>query len=112
MDDIVTQFQLDMINAYQSCIREVHYNPTLVGQHLTEYGAVETARWLVNLPGDTSGNTAGFTKLWEAHRHDLTAEALILKPQYASLFSVEDRRKAYDALKEYEYAFPPEIKRP
>lgn len=109
MSDLATQFHQEMVNAYQTCIRELHYHPTLVLQYLGEHGAVETARWLVNLQNEES---SGFTKLWEARRLDLSAEAMILKPEYAPLFSVEDRRTAYDILKQYDYVFPPGMQRP
>lgn len=102
------QFHQDMVNAFQTCIRELNYHPTIALHHFEKHGAVETAHWLVNLRNDPYG----FTKLWEAGRLDLSAEALILKPEYAPLFSLEDRRIAYDVLKEYKYTFPPGIQRP
>ena len=102
------QFHQDMVNAYQTCIKKLHYHPTLVLHYLGEHTAVETARWLVNLPNESSG----FTRLWQEDRLDLSAEAMILKPEYAALFSVEDRRTAYDTLKAYDYHFPEGVHRP
>ncbi len=103
-----TQFHLEMVNAFQTCIRGLNYHPTIAMHHFEEHGAVETAHWLVNLRNDPSG----FTRLWEARRLDLSAEALVLKPEYASLFAVEGRRIAYDVLKEYGYVFPSGFQRP
>lgn len=102
------QFHQDMVNAYQICIKKLHYHPTLVLHYLGEHTAVETACWLVNLPNDSSG----FTRLWQEGRLDLSAEAMILQPEYAALFSVEDRRTAYDTLKAYDFTFPEGVKRP
>ena len=102
------QFHQDMVNAYQICIKKLRYHPTLVLHYLGEHTAVETACWLVKLPNESSG----FTRLWQEGRLDLSAEAMILKPEYAALFSVEDRRTAYDTLKAYDYAFPTVVNRP
>lgn len=108
LEAVRVQFHQDMVNAYQICIKQLHYHPTLVLHYLGEHTAVETACWLVNLPNDSSG----FTKLWQEGRLDLSAEAIILKPEYAALFSVEDRRTAYDTLKAYDYKFPEGVHRP
>jgi hypothetical protein len=108
LDLLRSSFHQKMVNAIQTCIRELHYNPTLVSQRIGEYGAVETAHWIMRLTGETTG----FTKLWEAGRLDLSVEAIILRPEYAPLFSLEERREAYDCLAEYHYVFPPGITRP
>lgn len=108
LDALRIRFHQEMVNAYQACIKDLHYHPTLVLQYLEEHTAVETAHWLVNLPNESSG----FTKLWEAGRLDLSAEAMVLKPEYAPLFSVEDRRLAYDILKQYGYKLLATIQRP
>jgi hypothetical protein len=108
MDELRSQFHRAMVDAYQACVQGVDYHPTLVKRHMGEHGAVETARWLVNLPNESSG----FTRLWEAKRIDLSAEAIILQPEFVPLFSVEDRRLAYDTLKAYGYAFPTGVVRP
>ncbi len=108
LEALHAQFHQDMVNAYQTCIKELHYRPTLVLSYLGEHSAVETACWLVNLPNDSSG----FTKLYEAQRLDLSAEAMMLKPEYATLFSVKDRRTAYDTLKAYRYRCPEDVRRP
>jgi hypothetical protein len=102
------QFHQDMVNAIQTSIRELHYNPTLVSQRIGEYGSVETAHWIMQLTGETSG----FTKLWEARRLDLSVEAIVVRPEYAPLFTLEERRQAYDTLVEYHCTFPPGVLRP
>nr|MBA3533071.1 EVE domain-containing protein [Ardenticatenales bacterium] len=58
-----------------------------------------TARRLLN-----AGNTSeGFTRLWELGRLDLTVEAIVLKPEFASLFSEEERTRARERLREVRY---------
>ncbi|MFI5276535.1 MAG: hypothetical protein ACHQ1E_04660 [Ktedonobacterales bacterium] len=90
------------------CISELHYHPTYVLQHMGDHDGVETAVWLVSKPDETSG----FTTLWEAGRLDLSAEALILRDEFAPLFAPELRRTVYDTLKAYHWKSLAEIKRP
>ncbi|MGE5333437.1 MAG: hypothetical protein ACM3N4_01940, partial [Nitrososphaerota archaeon] len=58
------QFFQDMVNTFQTCIRELHYHPTIAMHYMEDHGAVETAHWLVNLRHDPYG----FIKLYNAGR--------------------------------------------
>ncbi len=49
------------------------------------------------------GTTDGFQRLKEEGRLDLTMEALVLRPEYAELFSDEERRVAAHRLAEAGY---------
>lgn len=99
----------ELLHACQVCVKELHYNPTYARQMLIEHGAVETVRRLINEPQLPSG----FSRLWEEHRLDLSFEAIMLRPEYAELFLVEDRRTAYDRLAEtHAYVFLAGIQRP
>jgi hypothetical protein len=40
----------------------------------------------------------GFTELWMRGRKDLTVEALVLRPEYADLFSADERKRASERL--------------
>nr|MBC9199799.1 DUF3427 domain-containing protein [Paenibacillus sp. PL91] len=66
---------------------------------ISERGAVSVAKDF--LARDTA--TTGFERLWSEKRLDLTIEASVLLPQYKVLFTVEERRTAYERLKEYGY---------
>src|SRR5260221_459846 len=68
---------------------------------VTENGGVETAHLLL-----AKDPTDGFTKLWEKKRLDLSVEALILKPQFASLFDEVERENARKRLADYGYTAP------
>jgi hypothetical protein len=46
----------------------------------------------------------GFTTLWELKRPDLSVEAFVLRPEYAPLFTQEERSIARARLRQYEYA--------
>jgi hypothetical protein len=50
-----------------------------------------------------AGTTDGFQRLTDEGRLDLTVEALVLKPEYADLFSEEERRIAAHRLAEAGY---------
>ena len=46
----------------------------------------------------------GFTTLWELKRLDLSVEAYVLRPEYAPLFTEEERGIARARLRQYGYA--------
>ena len=63
--------------------RKLGYNPSYFLQMLEDYGAVETARRLIN----SDMVPDGFTRLYMLNRLDLTLEAGIVdNPRFRSLF--------------------------
>ena len=64
--------------------RALGYTPRRALNMVNQYGAVDAARRLLQMPGVTS---QGLETLWEHHRLDLSIEALMLKPEFASLFT-------------------------
>lgn len=94
-----TRFNALMVDTLHRCKTEIKYNPSNVRMHMAEHDGVDTAIWLVSIPTCSSG----FTRLWEEGRLDLSAEALVLRPTYAPLFSIELRQQAWDTLKAYEW---------
>lgn len=64
-----------------------------------EYGGLKTAQKLIWAAEVSSG----FTTLWEHQRLDLSVEALVLRPEYFSLFTDEERKIARTRLAEYSY---------
>ncbi len=101
MSDIEATFHQDMLNIYEKSV-EIGYRPSYFLRMVNEHGGVEAAHRL--LASDTS--TKGFQRLLELERLDLTAEALILKPEYATLFSEEEREKARKRLADLGYTAP------
>jgi hypothetical protein len=53
---------------------------------LREHGGLETAHHLLH----GSEVSYGFTELWMLGRQDLTVEALVIRPEYATLFSLQE----------------------
>jgi hypothetical protein len=90
-------FHRAMIAIYETAKREFGYNATRFLQMLGEQGGLATARQLLwkDQPSD------GFTTLWSHGRLDLTVEAHVLLPEFASLFTEEDRQQARYRLELY-----------
>ena len=94
--DLVDAFDQAMIQIYVQAKQQANYTATRFHQMLIEHGGVETARRLLPRMSD------GFTELWRRGRLDLTVEALVLQPRWASLFSGTELEMARGRLKECE----------
>ncbi len=102
VSEVETQFNAAMLGVYESAKRECRYNATRFLQMLTDLGGVETARRLVL----SDGPSDGFTALWECGRLDLTVESVVLKEEFAELFSDDVREAAGARLRAYGYEQP------
>lgn len=103
--DLHTAFHRTMLDIYTQARKECRYTATYFIQMVTEHGGLEAAKMLLhtNTPSD------GFTTLWEHHRLDLSVEYHVLLPQYAPLFTDEERAIARRRLEQYDFtAFPPQ----
>jgi hypothetical protein len=80
--DLVRRFDADMRGIYDQA-KAIGFNATRFLMMVREHGGLETAHRL--LAGTEI--SCGFTELWMMGRHDLTVEALALRPEYAELFS-------------------------
>jgi hypothetical protein len=97
MDELTRNFSRDMTGIYERATRELGYSASYFLRMLSEDGALETARRLVQ----SSTPSDGFTALWEFGRLDLTVEALVLESQYAELFEDELLDTAAERLRAY-----------
>lgn len=66
-------------------------------QMVSQDGGLATAKRL--LWSDTPSD--GFTTLWEHRRLDLTVEAHVLRDEFATLFTDDDRKRARERLEQY-----------
>jgi 5-methylcytosine-specific restriction enzyme A len=96
--DLRKEFHKDMIAIYQNAKKECGYNATRFLQMVAAQDSVTVAKSFIH-----TKPTEGFTTLWELGRLDLTVEALMLQPKYASLFTDEEREVVRERLKEYGY---------
>lgn len=97
MQEIERQFHRAMISIYETAKRELGYNATRFLQMISEHGGLAAARQLLW----SDAPSEGFTTLWERGRLDLTVEAHVLDPEFASLFTDEDREQARARLEAY-----------
>ena len=97
MTDLEKRFNDDMMRIYVTAKKELGYNATRFLQMLSQYGGLATAHKLIA----TDDGTYGFTKLWEYGRLDLSVEAHVLKPEYETLFSEDERKMCRDRLEKY-----------
>src|SRR4051794_29349767 len=86
-DGSAAAFHRAMVMIYERAKRDLSYNAARFLQLVAERGGVETARQLLHSPTVSDG----FTTLWESGRLDLSVEAHVLKPEYANLFSENER---------------------
>lgn len=84
------RFEAAMYDAYEAWKREVGYKATRFHQMLPRHGGVETARRLLRQPG----MSAGFERLLDEGRLDLTMEFLVLRPDFGTLFTAQERAQA------------------
>ena len=99
MDDLESRFHQAMFDVYRNAKRECNYNATYFLQMVSEYGGLEAARRLLRKDKVSSG----FTTLWECGRLDLSVEAKALRPEFAPLFTEEEREIARMRLAQYGY---------
>jgi hypothetical protein len=97
--------ELDLEAAFRKGVRRCNalgYNPAYFVRMLDEHGALLTARQLI-----AAGSVSeGFERLWELGHLELTVEAIVLRPEFASLFTERELRVARRRLEELGYDAP------
>lgn len=102
------EFTGAMLEIYRRTLTETGYRASLFFNMINEQGGYQTAMTLIH----SSQPSDGYTALWQRRRLDLTVEALVLRPQWHSMFTDDDRRAAHRRLVDYEYEFPADSWRP
>jgi hypothetical protein len=93
------EFHNSMLKLYEDAKSECGYNATRFLQMINEHGGLGAARALLA----EKKYSEGLTKLWELGRLDLTVEALVLKDEYSSLFTPNERDIARKRLQDLDY---------
>lgn len=87
-----------MFDIYRQADTEIGYRPTVFLDMLHRQGGVLTAKQLINAPRPS----AGYTRLYEANRLDLTVEAVVAgNSKWHSLFTESELDRARRRLKDY-----------
>ena len=94
MTTLEKRFEQDMISIYTTAKKECGYNANRFLQMIGAKGGLATAK---------PGGTDGFTTLWEHGRLDLSVEAYVLKPEYAELFTEDEKKMCRDRLLQFGY---------
>ncbi|WP_168705445.1 GmrSD restriction endonuclease domain-containing protein [Gordonia paraffinivorans] len=96
---VAGRFADRMTDVYRRALAETGYNATHYRAMLAQLGPRETARRLLAAPTVSDG----FAELWERGRMDLTVEAVVVDPEFAGLFSDEEREVARRRLDQFGY---------
>lgn len=99
-DQLKKAFHQEMINLCKRRNQELKYKSTRLLDFINKYGGYEAAVKYIT----TESNVQDFAILWENERLDLSVEALITKPLYASLFLEDIITHCDQKLKAYSYA--------
>ena len=99
-DNRKEQFHRAMIAVYQNALRECTERAAFFLEMVGRQGGVETAKKLLQPDDESSGPSA----LLECERPHLMFEYLILQPQYAELFTGEEKEMARQRLKKCGYS--------
>ena len=95
-------FERAMRDVYVRAKNEPNYTATYFLTMLGDHGGVGTAHRLLA----SSEASSGFTALFERGRLDLTVEAVVVKPEFASLFTEDEIETARRRLNELGYRSP------
>jgi 5-methylcytosine-specific restriction protein A len=85
--------------AIKESVEKCNYTPHQFIQMVNEYGAIETAKKLIN----SSKPSVGYVKLFEKNRLDLTVENIVLEEEWSKLFTEDELKKARQRLKEFNF---------
>jgi len=99
-DTVEDRFHRAMIAVYQNALRDCTQRAAYFLQMVGSHGGVETARKLLQSDDAWYGPPA----FWECGRLDLMFEYLILQPEYAELFTDEEKNVARQRLQYYGYS--------
>ncbi len=98
MEQLEEEFHAAMMTTYEEGVKRGYY-PAYFLQMLHEYGGVATAKRLLA----TREIQSGLMKLYELGLLDSSMEAYVIKDQFQSLFTEEERKEAHRRLKELGY---------
>lgn len=98
MEQLEKDFHKAMIRLYQNAKDEIGYNATRFLQVVSQKGGLPAAKELLR-----KESTSGFATLYMEGRLDLSLEVYVLKDEYDSLFTDEEKRICKDRLNEYNY---------
>ena len=97
-EKLEAEFDETMRDTYRRA-SEHGYRPTYFLQMIEAHGGVGTAKRLLKAPE----KQYGLTRLWNLGLLSISAEALVLRERWQSLFTDGERRTARERLRSFEY---------
>jgi hypothetical protein len=94
---------MDFEERINNAIKElfkIGYKPRIFMDMRIEYGTIDAIKHLIH----SDKASSGFTTLWKKQQLDLSVENIIQEPEWANIFTEDDRFKAIKRLKEYNFA--------
>ncbi len=91
---VVHRFDAAMLEVYEAAMREVRYPARRFLAMVRRRGGLDAAQRLLRKPGVSEG----FRRLTEAQKLELTMEYQVLQPEFAGLFTDEERTVARQRL--------------
>jgi hypothetical protein len=92
--EVFRTFDAAMLNVYESASQQAGYRATRFLQKVRRDGGLKAAQYFLRQPGVS----AGFLALEKAAKLDLSTEYIVLRPQFAGLFSDSELRIARQRL--------------
>ena len=92
--DLEYELHNEMLHMYKLAGKETGYWGRYFLRSVRNNGGLETARKIIAKRNNSQNEQKGFQSLIEAGRPDLSLEALILNPKYATLFNEEELKEA------------------
>lgn len=104
---LAARFTEDLLDGCRLLASEYGYRPAHFERMVAEHGGVEAARRLLR----GAGTPSGFSVLWEKNQLGRSSEATVLRPEYASLFSADERFLARCRLQEHGFDVDAHLRR-
>jgi hypothetical protein len=94
---LARRFTDELLDGCRLLATEYGYRPVQFERMVREHGGVEAARRLLR----GAGAAGGFAMLWEKKRLGRSSEATMLRPEYETLFTADERLLARRRLEEH-----------
>jgi hypothetical protein len=101
MSTLEAAFERELYDTYHQAAAK-GYRATYFFQMLGRYGGMGTAQRLLA----AAEVAEGLMKLWELNQLHISVEAIVLKPEYATLFTDGERAQARQRLAALNYKAP------
>ena len=104
---LAARFTEDLLDGCRVLAKDYGYRPAQFERMVREHGGVEAARLLLR----GAGTAGGFTVLWEKNQLGRSSEAVMLREEYAELFTPDELLLARRRLEEHGFDVDAHLRR-